>query len=99
VTRSVVILGFPGVQALDLVGPYEVFATASQYLTGRPGYDVSLVSSGGVPVSTGSGMELVTHPLPDAGAGCDTLLLPGGVGVPTVQRDAALMEWIRTSAR
>ncbi|SLH66060.1 Putative transcriptional regulator, AraC family [Mycobacteroides abscessus subsp. abscessus] len=26
--RSVVILGFPGVQALDLVGPYEVFATS-----------------------------------------------------------------------
>ena len=44
-----VILGFPGVQALDLVGPYEVFSTASQYLTGTPGYDVSLVSSNGSP--------------------------------------------------
>ncbi len=94
-----VILGFPGVQALDLVGPYEVFATASQYLTGKPGYDVSLVSSGGAPVSTGSGMELVAHPLPDSGAACDTLLLPGGVGVPAVQQNAALMEWIRASAR
>ncbi|WP_078312682.1 MULTISPECIES: GlxA family transcriptional regulator [unclassified Mycobacterium] len=98
-TRSVVILGFPGVQALDLVGPYEVFATASQYLTGTPGYDVSLVSSDGVPVSTGSGMELVTHQLPNPDEGCDTLLLPGGIGVPAVQGDAALMEWIRTSAR
>ncbi|GAB5903222.1 GlxA family transcriptional regulator [Mycobacteroides chelonae] len=97
-TRSVVILGFPGVQALDLVGPYEVFATASQYLTGTPGYDVSLVSSNGTPIATGSGLELVARPLPDPGAGCDTLVLPGGVGVPAVQRDPAVMEWIRASA-
>ena len=27
-TRSVVILGFPGVQPLDLVGPHDVFAGA-----------------------------------------------------------------------
>ncbi|MCW2626518.1 MAG: hypothetical protein JWR48_3240, partial [Mycobacterium sp.] len=27
--RSVLILGFPGVQALDLVGPSEVFTTST----------------------------------------------------------------------
>lgn len=98
-TRSVVILGFPGVQALDLVGPYEVFAHASDYVTGQDGYEVSLVSAGGVQIATGSGLGLVTRPLPDPRAGCDTLLLPGGRGVPAVQRDAALMDWIRLAAR
>ncbi|AGM27528.1 GlxA family transcriptional regulator [Mycobacteroides abscessus] len=97
--RSVVILGFPGVQALDLVGPYEVFATASRHMSGTtPGYDVKLVSADGSPVSTGSGMELVTQPLPDPELGCDTLLLPGGIGVSAVQRDAALMTWVRAAA-
>lgn len=99
VTRSVVILGFPGVQALDLVGPYEVFAHASDFVTGKPGYEISLVSAGGAPVRTGSGLGLITGPLPDASAGCDTLLLPGGGGVPAAQRDAVLMAWIRATAR
>jgi hypothetical protein len=28
-TRSVLIVGFPGIQALDLVGPFEVTRTTS----------------------------------------------------------------------
>ncbi|MBI5738155.1 MAG: GlxA family transcriptional regulator, partial [Mycolicibacterium neoaurum] len=30
--RSVTLLGYPGVQALDLVGPFEVFSTATLVL-------------------------------------------------------------------
>ncbi|MGH7732521.1 MAG: GlxA family transcriptional regulator, partial [Gemmatimonadales bacterium] len=39
-TRSVVILGFPGIQALDAIGPFEVFTAASTCLAadGRDGY-------------------------------------------------------------
>ena len=33
--RSVVVLGYPGVQALDLVGPFEVF-TGATHLPGQP---------------------------------------------------------------
>ena len=33
--RSVVVLGYPGVQALDLVGPFEVFTSATIYLAGQ----------------------------------------------------------------
>ena len=47
-TRSVVILGYPGVQALDLVGPFEVFTGATLYLAGQgrgdEGYHVTLAS-------------------------------------------------------
>ena len=35
VTRSVVILGFPGVQALDIVGPFDVFTGATMNLAAR----------------------------------------------------------------
>ena len=33
--RSVVILGFPGVQALDLVGPFDVFIGATTCLASQ----------------------------------------------------------------
>jgi hypothetical protein len=39
VARKVVILGFPGVQALDVVGPFDVFTGASVLLNGA--YEVS----------------------------------------------------------
>src|ERR1700754_3981977 len=43
VTRSVVILGYAGVQALDMVGPFDVFTGATLNLAARnrpdDGYD------------------------------------------------------------
>lgn len=85
-------------QSLDVVGPFEVFATASLVLAGggNPdvGYDVTLVSAGGEPVRTDSGLELAAHPLPAAGS-VDTVLLPGGTGVEGARRDPELMAWIR----
>ena len=49
-TRSVVVLGYPGVQALDLVGPFEVFTGATLCLAsqgrGDEGYRVTVVSRG-----------------------------------------------------
>ena len=44
-----VILGYPGVQALDVVGPFDVFtgATLNLAATGKPerGYDVTIAPS------------------------------------------------------
>ncbi|ETZ99090.1 DJ-1/PfpI family protein [Mycobacterium kansasii 662] len=74
--RKVLIVGFPGIQALDVVGPFEVFAGAS--LLTRGGYDVTLVSPDGQPVTTATGLALMTQPLPDPSAPVDTVLLPGG---------------------
>ena len=61
--RKVVIVGFPGVQALDVVGPHDVFAGASLRTGG--GYDVALSSVDGQPVSTATGLSLLATPLPD----------------------------------
>ncbi|ETB31835.1 hypothetical protein N602_31035 [Mycobacterium avium subsp. hominissuis 10-5606] len=54
VPRQVVIAGFPGVQALDVVGPHDVFSGAS-LLTGG-GYQVVLASVDGQPVTTPAGL-------------------------------------------
>ena len=45
VTRSVVIFGYPGVQALDMVGPFDVFTGATLNLAAQgrgDGYDVTI---------------------------------------------------------
>jgi transcriptional regulator GlxA family with amidase domain len=100
--RSVVLLGYPGVQALDLVGPFEVFTGATIYLAshGRPdeGYKVSVVSHDGEPATTLTGLALVAQPLPDPREPIDTLVLPGGMGVDDARRNADTIGWIQIAA-
>ncbi len=100
-TRTVLVLGFPGVQSLDVTGPADVFTTASIALRdqGSPvTYDLRLVSQHGQPIDTGVGLQFVAHALPDPAEPVDTLLLPGGTGVHRAVDDAELIEWIRETA-
>ena len=92
--RKVVIVGFPGVQALDVVGPHEVFSGAS--LLTRGGYDVVLASIDGQPVNTLTGLACVSTPLPAPTDPVDTVVLPGGGGVDAARSDAELVGWIKT---
>ena len=94
--RKVVILGFPGVQALDVVGPHDVFTSASLLLDGA--YDVSVASVDGRPVTTRTGLGFVTAKLPDPDDDIDTVLLPGGAGTEDARRDAELMAWLKAAA-
>lgn len=97
--RKVVIAGFPGVQALDVVGPHDVF-TGAALLTGG-GYDVVVASVGGRPVTTPTGLAFVAAPLPEPGdprEKIDTVVLPGGGGVDAARSDAELIGWIKAVA-
>ncbi|ETB29447.1 GlxA family transcriptional regulator [Mycobacterium avium subsp. hominissuis] len=96
VPRQVVIAGFPGVQALDVVGPHDVFSGAS-LLTGG-GYQVVLASVDGQPVTTPAGLGFVATALPDPGRPIDTVVLPGGAGVDAARGDAELIAWIKAVA-
>lgn len=95
--RPVVIVGFPGAQALDVVGPFEVFAGATSALAavGRTteGYDVSFVGTD-VTVTTESGLTLVANPLPHRASRIDTIIVPGGDGVHAARKDAELQRWL-----
>lgn len=100
-TRTVLVLGFPGVQALDVTGPADVFTTASIALRdqGSPvTYDLRLVSQHGEPIDSGVGLQFVSHPLPDPAEPIDTLLLPGGTGVHRATEDTDLIDWVRDAA-
>lgn len=75
--KQVVIIVFPGVEALDVTGPASVFGAANDL---RPGsYSISLASRNGGEVVTSSGVVLgrtrALHDLTDA---IDTLLVAGG---------------------
>ncbi len=99
--RQVVIVGFPGLQPLDAVGPFEVFAGATTALSslGRAGgYRVTLASSSGDNVQSESGLELGTVPLPPVGERIDTLVIPGGSGTTAACGDTTLVSWIRAVA-
>lgn len=94
--RKVVIAGYPGVQALDVIGPHDVFTTAS-LLTGGS-YDVTVASVDGQPVSTATGLAFVAAPLPDPGDSIDTVVLPGGGGIDAARADAELVAWVKAVA-
>lgn len=89
--RSVVFLAFPGVQALDLVGPHDVFTGAALMTDG--GYRVSVASVDGRPVPTAGGLAFVTASLPHP-ENIDTLVIPGGGGVHDARSDPDTMAWI-----
>lgn len=102
VTRSVVILGYSGVQALDVVGPFDVFTSAALWLAGHKGahqaYTVTLTSADGAPVTTMTGLEFVAVPPPDPRDDIDTVVIPGGIGVEEARRNRDIINWIKTAA-
>ena len=90
-------------QPLDAVGPHEVFAGATAVLASKKpatlGYDLSVVSQRGTSITTESGLQIVTAPLPTGRVKIDTLLIPGGDGAETARYDKPLVDWIRQAAR
>ena len=63
------------------------------------GYEISIVSERGTFITTESGLQIVTAPLPTGRIRIDTLLIPGGDGAQTARYDKPLVDWIRVAAR
>jgi transcriptional regulator GlxA family with amidase domain len=98
--RNVTIVAYDGVQPLDIVGPHEAFAAASQAAAslGRAGrYRITVGSGSGGIVRTESGLELGTVKLREHDDVIDTLVLPGGRGAVAASADADLMAFVRAA--
>jgi transcriptional regulator GlxA family with amidase domain len=98
VTRRIVIVAFPDLQLLDVVGPLEVFSMANRERDDAA-YRTEVVTVDGAPVTSSSGLSVTPH----RGVGrvrgpLDTLIVAGGRGTPKAMRDASLVEWVRRSA-
>jgi transcriptional regulator GlxA family with amidase domain len=92
-------IAFPGAQALDVVGPLEVFSMATQAVETRErGYRIEVVASARGPLSLSSGLRVVA----DRGIGelrgaIDTLCVAGG-DVREALRDRRLVSFLARQA-
>src|SRR5262249_53539533 len=90
-TLQIGILVFPGVQQLDLTGPFEVFASV-------PGAQVHMVWKDRSAIASATGLVLApTMTFSDCPA-LDVLCIPGGSGVNALLQDAMVLEFVRTQA-
>jgi transcriptional regulator GlxA family with amidase domain len=86
---QIAILLYPGVTALDAVGPYEV-------LSRLPNAEIRFVGKELGPVTTEGGPLLlgVTHTLEET-TSPDVVLVPGGTTTPGRMVDDEILEWLR----
>lgn len=101
--RSIVFVCFEQAQPLDLVGPYEVFATANAVCAHRgrePPYALTVLSPGGESIRSESGLSLgVDGSLERFRGGVDTLMVCGGLGARRGARDPLVCRHIVRLAR
>jgi len=97
----VVVFAAPPVEELDIVGPWEVFASANNALNGKArAYDIELVTTNRTLMVTGdSGLTLLASRRYNQLKGdIDTLIVSGGRGAQTM-RDSAVLKWLQSMAK
>ena len=97
--RRVVILAYPGLQPLDVVGPAEVFASAPRF--GPDAYEVEVVAADRRPIAGpggGYGIAPATT-IAECRGRIDTLIVAGGLGVGRAVQDPSLVDWVRAAAK
>jgi transcriptional regulator GlxA family with amidase domain len=88
---SVTLVIFDGFQALDLAGPYDVFAEA--------GYECRVVAPRAGPVRSNMGLPVLAAGIADADPrSTDTLMVVGGSGVRAARSQRDLVAWVGAAA-
>jgi cyclohexyl-isocyanide hydratase len=91
-TLQIGILVFPGVQQLDLTGPYEVFASL-------PETKVHLIWKDRAPVNSATGLVLLPTTTFGECPKLDVICVPGGGGVNALLQDAIVLDFLRAQAK
>jgi transcriptional regulator GlxA family with amidase domain len=99
--RSVAFLIFPGVQALDVSGPMDVFSEANRFLLPEDQYALEVigVEKGAVACSNGLLMQAHRHFSEAAVNHWDLLLVAGGPALAHQEMPAEVYEWLRGASR
>lgn len=96
--RKIILIAYNGVTVLDLVGPMQVFSTATGYskaTTGVKRYELVVASVDGGVVATSTGLQIVTQPLHEiCREQIDTIIVPGGRPNDNTVFDTRLVAWI-----
>jgi transcriptional regulator GlxA family with amidase domain len=104
-TRRIVFIAAPGTEILDLVGPLQVFARASE-IHGRenpdaaPIYSVEVVSiSSQRPMIANCGLRIIAHKtFREVRGKIDTLLIAGGEAIEQNQINPEPVRWLKKVA-
>jgi transcriptional regulator GlxA family with amidase domain len=99
--RRVAFIGFDDVNALDLVGPIEAFASA--LVDGRnevqSGYATSILAFSERPFRAESGIMFKPDQLITSGLDIDTLIIPGGAGLRNPRVHSKVVAWVKDRAK
>jgi len=99
--RTVAFVTFPSVQLLDFAGPIDVFSLANR-LSPEPPFNILVLSAGGGPIRTSSGLEIASASIEDIRpSSLDTLILAGGPdeGLRALVHDPSLKKWTQQAAK
>jgi transcriptional regulator GlxA family with amidase domain len=97
--RKIALIGYPGAQSLDIVGPLEVFSMANR-LGSAAAYQLILASPDGGTIVCNSGLQLGgSTALAALPADLDTILVAGGSDNALREvADERVLEWLRERA-
>ena len=96
------LIGYDGVQALDIIGPSDAFTIAeieSDNGQRRPCYEVIIVGITNKPFRAESGISFQPHTTLRNAPTLDTLIIPGGRGARIGQSGNLISEWISSRAK
>lgn len=93
--QTIAILAFPGVQALDVVGPIDVFTEVNHQI-GQTAYHCRVIGLSAEPIATTSGMKIVpdSHIESDAGQ-ADIFLVAGSPDIRAIASNEHVRAWLR----
>lgn len=97
--RRIVLVGYPGAQSLDIVGPLEVFSMANRRVD-RPAYEICMACEAGGAITCNSGLALAgAVAIANLPPKLDTILIAGGSDDAVYAAGkSALVPWIKRRA-
>lgn len=98
-TKTIGLLAYDDMQALDLAGPLDVFGAANAFAREAPAYRLCVIGLGTGVVRAENGLAVVPECTLEDAPPLDTLLIPGGMGARLcLDRDPRLLAWLRERA-
>lgn len=93
-TRTIGLLSYDDMQALDLTGPLDVFGAANALAPGIPPYGLQVIGVHPGTVRAENGLAVLPACSIEDAPSLDTLLIPGGVGSRLGNADPQLLAWL-----
>lgn len=100
--RRIGLIGFPGVTALDFIGPMEAFTAAlvsNEAGRKRSSYELLVIGLNQEPFTAESGVVFQPHTTLESAPPLDTVLIPGGSGLRTLEINARIVEWLQRRSK